>query len=188
LIPPFPGSNPGAPASQSCLSGPFPVRWATVRRFRYFAKPVAVFAAKKRRSSVARPQTSAVSLRYRMFNIRISRAETRLESAETGSTFRMCRWARPYVCRHVRNCRKEIACALPSRRFQLWIATTMIMYTIMNLLSEYLTARSVGVAVITTGLRGFRNLDLRLAIPSLARSSRRCQIDARPTMHRSKIS
>jgi hypothetical protein len=86
LIPPFPGSNPGAPASQCGLFWPFPCFRKTTRDFRLLVG-ASVSATEKLRSPDVNRQVCASSLQSRIFHIQNSLAETWFGRAETGSTF-----------------------------------------------------------------------------------------------------
>jgi hypothetical protein len=90
LIPPFPGSIPGAPASQSGLSGLCPVCKKNARYSRELARRIAVSEAQFSGFSAAPGQILRAGLRSPIFNIRLVSSETRFEPARDRFDVRVC--------------------------------------------------------------------------------------------------
>jgi hypothetical protein len=82
LIPPFPGSNPGAPASQCGLCGPFP-RFRKTPELPALSGVTSVSATEELRSFAADRRVWAPSLQARIFHIQNFLPETWFDRAET---------------------------------------------------------------------------------------------------------
>ena len=87
LIPPFPGSNPGAPASQCGLRGAFPYFRKAPETSGSCGSVHASPPLQNRARLAPIPPISAPSLRSRIFHIQSFSAETWFAIAETGSRF-----------------------------------------------------------------------------------------------------